>query len=122
MLWRAFSVISDDFTPICAGLPTSESVRTSTDVGIAFIFTGQGAQYVNMGLGLLQYPIYEAILRRIDDLYRNLGCEWSIFGEPVSSESAWDMLIHVRSTSQPRKNRQTGIQPTAINSFADCLS
>ncbi|KAI0442917.1 hypothetical protein F4803DRAFT_550635 [Xylaria telfairii] len=87
MLWRAFSVISDDFMPIYAGLPTSGSVRTSTDVGIAFIFTGQGAQYVNMGLGLLQYPVYEATLRRIDDLYRTLGCEWSIFDQLLKPEN-----------------------------------
>ncbi|KAI8953117.1 hypothetical protein F4801DRAFT_576840 [Xylaria longipes] len=87
MLWRAFSIISNEFITVSRGLPTSGPVRTSTDVGIAFVFTGQGAQYVNMGLGLLQYPIYEATLRRIDNVYRNLGCEWSIFDQFLKPEN-----------------------------------
>ncbi|KAI0856789.1 hypothetical protein F4860DRAFT_528792 [Xylaria cubensis] len=87
MLWRAFSVISDDFITMSPRLPISRSVRTSTDVGIAFMFTGQGAQYVNMGLGLLQYPVYEATLKRIDNIYRDIGCEWSIFDQVLNPEN-----------------------------------
>ncbi|KAI1749493.1 hypothetical protein F4782DRAFT_533452 [Xylaria castorea] len=87
MLWRAFSVISDGSITMSPRLPISGSVRTSNDVGIAFVFTGQGAQYVNMGLGLLQYPIYEATLKYIDSIYRDLGCEWSIFNQVCNRES-----------------------------------
>ncbi|KAI0551232.1 hypothetical protein F4679DRAFT_145449 [Xylaria curta] len=87
MLWRAFSVVSDDSITMSPRLPISRSVRASTDVGIAFIFTGQGAQYVNMGLGLLKYPIYEATLKRIDHIYRDLGCEWSIFNQVLNPDN-----------------------------------
>lgn len=80
MLWRAFSVTSDDFSTTSTKLLTSKAVRTSAEVSLAFVFTGQGAQYVNMGLGLMQYPIYQATLKRIDSIYQGLGCEWSIFG------------------------------------------
>ncbi|KAI1738681.1 hypothetical protein F4680DRAFT_459720 [Xylaria scruposa] len=87
MLWRAFSVVSDDSIAMSPRLPISRPARASTDVGIAFIFTGQGAQYVNMGLGLLQYPIYEATLKRIDHIYRDLGCEWSIFNQVLNPDN-----------------------------------
>ncbi|KAI1151541.1 hypothetical protein F4825DRAFT_354477 [Nemania diffusa] len=81
MLWRAFSVTSDDFSTTSTKSLTSKPVRTSAEVSLAFVFTGQGAQYVNMGLALMQYPIYAATLRRIDNIYRDLGCEWSIFDQ-----------------------------------------
>ncbi|KAI8626581.1 hypothetical protein F5Y19DRAFT_446210 [Xylariaceae sp. FL1651] len=79
MLWRAFAVASEEFTIARVSLPTSKAVRTSADVGIAFVFTGQGAQYSGMGLELMRYPVYEATLRRIDSIYRDLGCKWTIF-------------------------------------------
>ncbi|KAF2964402.1 hypothetical protein GQX73_g9163 [Xylaria multiplex] len=81
LLWRAFSVTSDTFLTISSTLPFSKAIRTSTEPGIAFVFTGQGAQYVDMGLELMQYPIYESTLKLIDKIYRELGCEWSIFDQ-----------------------------------------
>ncbi|KAI0451357.1 hypothetical protein F5B21DRAFT_528029 [Xylaria acuta] len=87
MLWRAFSVISDNFITTSPGLRALGSIRTSTDLGLAFVFTGQGAQYVNMGMGLLQYPIYEATIRRIDNIYSDLGCEWSILDQIRNPEN-----------------------------------
>ncbi|KAI0532709.1 hypothetical protein GGR58DRAFT_489208 [Xylaria digitata] len=81
LLWRAFSITSDNFLTINSTHPFSKAIRTSTEPGIAFVFTGQGAQYVDMGFGLMQYPIYEATLKLIDKFYRELGCEWSIFNQ-----------------------------------------
>ncbi|KAI1128976.1 hypothetical protein F5Y10DRAFT_239255 [Nemania abortiva] len=81
MLWRAFCITSDDFSTMGTKLLTSKAIRTSAEAGLAFVFTGQGAQYANMGLELMEYPIYATILRRIDNLYRDLGCEWSIFDQ-----------------------------------------
>ncbi|KAI1108641.1 hypothetical protein F5Y14DRAFT_435490 [Nemania sp. NC0429] len=87
MLWRAFSITSDDFSTTSTKLVTSKAVRTSAEVSLAFVFTGQGAQYVNMGMGLIQYPIYEATLKRIDSIYQDLGCEWSIFDQLGNPEN-----------------------------------
>ncbi|KAJ8123005.1 hypothetical protein ONZ43_g943 [Nemania bipapillata] len=81
MLWRAFSVTSDDLSNPGSKLVASKAIRTSAEVSLAFVFTGQGAQYVNMGLALMQYPIYTATLRRINNIYHGLGCEWSIFDQ-----------------------------------------
>ncbi|RSM05543.1 hypothetical protein CDV31_009534 [Fusarium ambrosium] len=66
---------------------SEKPIRSSADVGLAFIFTGQGAQYVDMGKGLTQYPIFHDTLKQIDGIYRKLGCGWSIFDELGRSEN-----------------------------------
>lgn len=80
MLWRAFYIAPGGFPLTRGRISTLEPARSSSETGVAFVFTGQGAQYADMGLSLMQYPIYEATLRHIDALYHDLGCEWSIFG------------------------------------------
>lgn len=46
--------------------------------GIAFIFTGQGAQYRSMGLELLSHPIFEASIKQFDGHLLQLGCKWTV--------------------------------------------
>ncbi|KAK4033181.1 polyketide synthase [Parachaetomium inaequale] len=85
MLWRAFSVITDG-----AGtrdLPRTKPTRSSAEVGLAFVFTGQGAQYANMAWGLRQYPVFDETLRHVDSTYRSLGAKWSLFDELRSSDN-----------------------------------
>lgn len=49
---------------------------------MAWVFTGQGAQYVDMGLELADvYPVFEETLQKVEKVYRELGCSWSIFGK-----------------------------------------
>lgn len=83
-LWRTFSVVDVDTTSPVTILSTSKPARTTQNPSIAFVFTGQGAQYVNMGLGLLKYPIFEATLRKIDNAFSKLGNQWSVFGKASS--------------------------------------
>ncbi|RYP89479.1 hypothetical protein DL769_000030 [Monosporascus sp. CRB-8-3] len=78
MTWRAFTVLSTGLATLSDGLHTSRLYRTSADVQIGFIFTGQGAQYVSMGYQLIQYPIFKDTLERVDNAYRSLGCTWSV--------------------------------------------
>ncbi|KAF4443314.1 polyketide synthase [Fusarium austroafricanum] len=78
MLWRSFAVVDGSMNE---DLSPSKPIRSSSDCGIAFVFTGQGAQYVNMGLGLEQYPVYNATLKKINEIYFSLGCSWDLFDE-----------------------------------------
>ncbi|RSL58093.1 hypothetical protein CEP53_006251 [Fusarium sp. AF-6] len=88
MFWRSFAVVSNGLEDGQERhLSPKKPVRSSADVGLAFIFTGQGAQYVDMGKGLTQYPIFHDTLKQIDDIYCNLGCKWSIFDELGRSEN-----------------------------------
>jgi acyl transferase domain-containing protein len=79
MLWRAFSVITDGAES--RDLPRTKPTRSSAEVCLAFVFTGQGAQYANMAWGLRQYPVFDETLQRVDSIYRRLGAEWSLFGK-----------------------------------------
>ncbi|UKZ46287.1 Type I Iterative PKS [Trichoderma virens] len=98
MLWRSFSLVRDDAEKqdCTGGLDPVKPMRSSTDATLAFVFTGQGAQYVGMGWDLVQYPVFADTLQKIDKIYESLGCSWSIFDELRSSKN-----IDLPEYSQP---------------------
>lgn len=82
--WRSF-LVADDISDLrklqkLISLPT----RITTNRGIAFVFTGQGAQYSQMGLSLLSFPKFNATLREIEGILKRLGCSWSLLGQSES--------------------------------------
>jgi acyl transferase domain-containing protein len=77
MLWRVSAVVDELTTP---ALLQSKPIRSSEDLGLAFVFTGQGAQYINMGLGLEHHPVYRETLEKMSEIYSSLGCSWNLFG------------------------------------------
>ncbi|KAI0025053.1 hypothetical protein F4780DRAFT_768373 [Xylariomycetidae sp. FL0641] len=85
MTWRTFTVVdgesprTNEDTKCTPRLVTGEPVRSSATSSIAFIFTGQGAQYAHMGVELLCYPVFCNMLRKIDAIFVDLGCTWSAF-------------------------------------------
>jgi acyl transferase domain-containing protein len=75
--WCAFSVIKS----------TSESIHSLKDTltpanlsisskrpELSCVFTGQGAQYARMGLGLLSYPVFRDSILSCDIFLKSLGC------------------------------------------------
>ncbi|KAI8315598.1 Compactin diketide synthase [Colletotrichum sp. SAR11_59] len=100
--WRAFAVVesSDDLkstlgkslSPVVFALP-------SKTPELGFVFTGQGAQYSRMGLGLLQYQVFRQSLLDCNDYLRSLGCEWSVLEE--MQRPADSSMIHKPALSQP---------------------
>ncbi|KAI8964847.1 hypothetical protein F5Y11DRAFT_57289 [Daldinia sp. FL1419] len=84
MLWRTFA-IDEPGSQTGKKLSFSKPVRSASQSGLGFVFTGQGAQYVDMGWDLIQYPVFSETLRQIDSIYGSLGCKWSIFNELHSS-------------------------------------
>ncbi|KAI1390359.1 uncharacterized protein F4822DRAFT_443215 [Hypoxylon trugodes] len=111
MLWRAFAVVGNDGSGAEAvkALPSAKPIRSSTEVRLVFVFTGQGAQYVNMGWDLIEYPVYKETLQRIDEIYSSLGSTWSLFDELRRSEN-----IDKPEYSQPLS---TAIQIALIELF-----
>jgi acyl transferase domain-containing protein len=81
MSWRSFAVA--DTTEAASGLSEARPVRSSREkLGVAWVFTGQGAQYLGMGLELMDhYPVFKESLLRSDDFLARLGCTWSLFGK-----------------------------------------
>ncbi|KAI1342766.1 hypothetical protein F5Y15DRAFT_428725 [Xylariaceae sp. FL0016] len=79
--WRNFSIQSTRSGGHDSTMMASKPIRASTETGLAFVFTGQGAQYANMGTQLLRYPKYQHTVLRAQEVLRGLGCEWDIFDE-----------------------------------------
>ena len=81
LLWRSFAVtetIDQLSQTLEKGFLTSRmSVRSPK---IAFILTGQGAQWHGMGRELLQFSVYRKSLERAEDYLLGLGCPWLLLG------------------------------------------
>lgn len=79
-LWRSF-IVTDTLTDLL-DLPTkiSSPIRAASSLGVAFIFTGQGAQYSRMGMALLSLPVFCDTLKKANEIFRQLGCTWCLFG------------------------------------------
>ncbi|KAK6954107.1 hypothetical protein Daesc_004069 [Daldinia eschscholtzii] len=111
MLWRTFA-IDEAEGQIGKKLIFSKPVRSASQAGLGFVFTGQGAQYVDMGWDLIQYPVFEETLRQIDSIYGSLGCKWSIFDELRSSAN-----INKPEYSQPLSTAVQIALVELLNSF-----
>ncbi|KAI0509380.1 polyketide synthase PksD [Xylaria bambusicola] len=78
MAWRSYAIVSTDDSSGSLSLHTLRGVRSSRNTGLAFIFTGQGAQYAKMGIDLCCYPTFRAKLEEASDVFQVLGAEWSL--------------------------------------------
>ncbi|ORX94601.1 hypothetical protein BCR34DRAFT_608222 [Clohesyomyces aquaticus] len=78
MLWRSFALVNQLHSDPEADLSVSKQHRSSLQTGIAFVFTGQGAEYAKMGLELSVYPIFRETLENFQNELNKLGCTWSL--------------------------------------------
>ncbi|KAJ6105499.1 Acyl transferase/acyl hydrolase/lysophospholipase [Penicillium capsulatum] len=58
----------------------TKPVRTTSPPEIAFVFTGQGAQYQAMGRALMTYPVFQKSMEEASDFIRRLGSPWDLIG------------------------------------------
>ncbi|KAL1862392.1 Type I Iterative PKS [Paecilomyces lecythidis] len=67
---------------------------------IGFVFTGQGAQWAEMGIRLIdEYPVFAGSLKHADQVLRNLGAEFSLIEELRKDHS--ESNINSPHLSQP---------------------
>lgn len=57
------------------------ATRIVSQPGVALVFTGQGAQWAQMGNGLMCYEPYRMSIECADAYMKTLGCQWSVIGE-----------------------------------------
>ncbi|RFU25040.1 hypothetical protein B7463_g11292, partial [Scytalidium lignicola] len=76
--WRSFSIAKSqaELHTVLSQIP--KPVRAKSDPRLAFIFTGQGAQWPAMGMELMAYPVFQQSLFAADRYLNNLGCPWSL--------------------------------------------
>lgn len=102
--WRAFSVIDTDIVHAKAVRDVEVVVpaRATDGVHVAFVFTGQGAQYFGMGCQLLTFPVFRQSLEASNDILKNLGCRWSIFDMmETRHDQKYEALINLPEHAQP---------------------
>ncbi|CAK4031885.1 polyketide synthase [Lecanosticta acicola] len=77
----------------------TKPVRARGTLSVAFVFTGQGAQYAGMSRELHGYPVFRRSLEEASFFFRSLGAEWSLIDELSKSEE--DTQIHEPWLAQP---------------------
>lgn len=76
--WRSFSIAGSQTILQNTLEETSRPVKSKTAPRLAFVFTGQGAQWAAMGMDLMVYRAFQESLLAADRYLNDLGCSWSL--------------------------------------------
>ncbi|KAI2998689.1 hypothetical protein CAN33_0030420 [Aspergillus niger] len=82
--FRSFAVVNslaELRNVMAAGLPTFSRASRKNQAHLAFIFTGQGAQWPRMGVQLLANPVFAASMERSQQVLQSLDCSWDLLEE-----------------------------------------
>lgn len=81
-MWKA-TAIGTSVTDLCHTLSNGLNIQCSARrPTLAFVFTGQGAQWAGMGKELLHsYPVFWESISRIDKYLAELGAPFFVSGE-----------------------------------------
>jgi acyl transferase domain-containing protein len=82
-------VIADSIEELKILVPTISQFSTQITSAsrierLGFIFTGQGAQWPQMGAQLLKYPVFYESLRQAEEFLQQLHCPWRLIGRRQS--------------------------------------
>lgn len=82
--WKSF-LVADSLADLVEKVAATRQkpVRASIKpLRLAFVFTGQGAQWFAVGRELAQvYPLFQRRLQHADAFVKNLGANWSLVGK-----------------------------------------
>lgn len=78
--WRCFALASSGADLKLFDWTCLSAIRSSAGRQLAYIFTGQGAQYKMMGRGLLVYSAFQSSINESDSILKSLGPSWSLLG------------------------------------------
>ncbi|KAL9036375.1 MAG: hypothetical protein Q9180_004337, partial [Flavoplaca navasiana] len=98
--WKAFSIASSlfDLTQ-CLSRGFAQQTRSTREPRIVFVFTGQGTEWIGMGLELLGYTVFMESINASQGYLQDLGCTWQLVDEIQKAETTSN--IHNPAYSQP---------------------
>ncbi|KAJ5767058.1 uncharacterized protein N7511_004674 [Penicillium nucicola] len=88
LAWRTFAVIpsSGSCTEVINRI--SKPTNSNPSANVAFLFSGQGAQWYAMGRELIDaYSVFRDGIRDANTFLKSLNCEWDLFEELGRSEN-----------------------------------
>lgn len=81
------SAITSSELAECLNNEGAEYANSPRKPKIGVLFTGQGAQWANMGMGLLVYPAFAQTLYKASAILKDMGSNWSLLGAQCLSLS-----------------------------------
>lgn len=125
--WKSYVTAStiSELRETLSSTSFASPVRSSSTANprLAFVFTGQGAQWFAMGKGLEIFPAFKASMDASEYMLRQLGCPWSL-SEELSHSSEEGCNLRKTDYSQPACTavqialvdllRHWGIRPVAV--------
>ncbi|KAF6826616.1 polyketide synthase [Colletotrichum plurivorum] len=122
--WKSYAIASDvtGLQDSLNNLPAVVRSSNSTVPRVAFVFTGQGAQYFKMGKGLSVYKSFRDSILRAENTLKSLGCTWNLTEELERPEA--ECNLRRTDYSQPACTalqvalvdlmKDWGVQPVAV--------
>ncbi|KAK6527427.1 hypothetical protein TWF694_004416 [Orbilia ellipsospora] len=97
--WKSYAVVDSHESLLAINEKFSAPRQAVLNPSIAFVFTGQGAQWPKMGIELMIYPVFAESIRQSAAYLASFGCIWDIETE-LKAEVA-SSHVHDPAFSQP---------------------
>ncbi|OLN91972.1 Lovastatin diketide synthase LovF 2 [Colletotrichum chlorophyti] len=122
--WKSFAIAPDanGLRQSLEKIPAVVRSSNSSVPRVAFVFTGQGAQYFIMGKGLFVYKAFRDSMLRSESILKSLGCPWTLTEELDRPEA--ECNLRRTDYSQPACTalqvalvdlaKEWGVQPVAV--------
>jgi len=97
--WKAYIVGSDaqEVEESLGNLPV-QATRVTQALEIDFVFTGQGAQWANMGVEFVdRYAVFHDVMESAQEYFCSLGADWDLIGKSVIESSGYPGALLILS-------------------------